>query len=159
MRPEDAKAKLATISGSTQLRGIDILSSDSLSCLVLLCASTHFAIDLAGCGLVLETATENLSLKQKIFAELDSFANDDVIFATNTSAISISSICANVPASRKRNVVGMHFSNPPDRVPFLEVVEGKYTSKEGTPFIRVSRGHRGPSIRVIRARFLFLIFQ
>jgi len=60
--------------------------------------------------LIVEAATENLSLKLKIFKELDKEAKESCILATNTSSISITEIAA--VTSRPDKVIGMHFMNP-----------------------------------------------
>ncbi|HEY0139531.1 MAG TPA: 3-hydroxyacyl-CoA dehydrogenase NAD-binding domain-containing protein [Thermoanaerobaculia bacterium] len=75
---------------------------------------------------VIEAVVENLNVKQQVLAEFEALAKDDAIFATNTSTIPITQIAAN--AKRPQNVVGMHFFNPVDRMPLVEVIRGEKTS-------------------------------
>ncbi|MBN8541399.1 MAG: 3-hydroxybutyryl-CoA dehydrogenase [Deltaproteobacteria bacterium] len=74
---------------------------------------------LNACDLVIEAATENVELKLKIFADLDSKVKKDAILCTNTSSISITKIAA--ATKRPDKVAGMHFMNP---VPLMTLVEG-----------------------------------
>jgi len=80
--------------------------------------------------LIVEAATENETLKLRIFAELDKFAKPDCILATNTSSISITKIAA--ATSRTDKVIGMHFMNPVPVMKLVEVIRGYNTSDEVT---------------------------
>jgi len=77
---------------------------------------------------VVEAATENVDLKLKIFAELDSIVPAGRILATNTSSISITKIAA--ATSRPELVIGMHFMNPVPIMKLVEVISGLRTSEE-----------------------------
>jgi 3-hydroxyacyl-CoA dehydrogenase len=68
--------------------------------------------------LVIEAATENLSLKHKIFAAIDKVAPSHTIFASNTSSIQIKDICTAV--NRTDRFAGLHFFNP---VPVMKLLE------------------------------------
>lgn len=78
--------------------------------------------------LIIEAATENIELKKKIFENLNSLVSKDVILATNTSSISITTIasCVDNPC----RFIGLHFFNPVTVMKLLEVVKGIQTSKE-----------------------------
>jgi 3-hydroxybutyryl-CoA dehydrogenase len=78
--------------------------------------------------LVIEAASENLELKQKIFQDLDRLCSPDTILATNTSVISITEIAAK--AQKRDRIVGTHFWNPPYLIPLVEVVKGNESSDE-----------------------------
>ena len=80
------------------------------------------------CDLVIEAATENLPLKLKIFAELDSVAAPHAVIATNTSSISITRLAA--ATKRPERVVGMHFFNPVAVMALVELIRGLQTSQE-----------------------------
>lgn len=80
--------------------------------------------------LVVEAASENESLKLKIFADLDTFCKPDCIFASNTSSISITKIAS--ATKRETNVIGMHFMNPVPLMPLVEIINGYSTSSETT---------------------------
>ena len=75
--------------------------------------------DLKDCDCVIEAATENIELKLKIFKDLDAVVNNEAVFCSNTSSISITKIAA--VTRRPENVAGMHFMNP---VPLMKLVEG-----------------------------------
>jgi 3-hydroxyacyl-CoA dehydrogenase/enoyl-CoA hydratase/carnithine racemase len=80
------------------------------------------------CDLVLEAVFEELELKQRVFAELEAVVSDDCILATNTSALSITDMAAEL--RRPERVAGMHFFNPVALMPLLEVVRAEETSDE-----------------------------
>lgn len=80
--------------------------------------------------LVVEAATENISLKLQIFKDLDVYAKPDAILASNTSSISITEIAA--VTTRGANVIGMHFMNPVPVMKLVEVIRGYATSEETT---------------------------
>jgi 3-hydroxybutyryl-CoA dehydrogenase len=83
--------------------------------------------------LVIEAATENPELKFKIFKDMDTYARDGVILATNTSSISITKIAA--VTKRPDKVIGMHFMNPVPLMKLVEVIRGLGTSDETTKTI------------------------
>ncbi|QJP35360.1 3-hydroxybutyryl-CoA dehydrogenase [Nonlabens sp. Ci31] len=83
--------------------------------------------------LVVEAATENLSLKLQIFGDLDQFAPADCILSTNTSSISITQIAA--ATQRPDKVIGMHFMNPVPIMKLVEIIRGYSTSDEVTKTI------------------------
>ena len=76
--------------------------------------------------IAIEAVVENLNIKRQVLAEFEALAKPGAIFATNTSTIPITQIAAN--ASKPENVVGMHFFNPVDRMPLVEVIRGEKTS-------------------------------
>lgn len=83
--------------------------------------------------LVIEAATENLSIKLDLFRELDELCKDEAILASNTSSISITKIAA--VTSRPDKVIGMHFMNPVPVMKLIEVIRGYATSNEVTSLI------------------------
>ena len=83
----------------------------------------------ADAELVIETVSEDLSVKEDVFEDLAVAAPDDAILATNTSGIPITDIAAAVPEAADR-VVGCHWWNPPYLLPTVEVVRGAATSDE-----------------------------
>ena len=86
--------------------------------------------DLSVCDVIIEAATENQSVKEKIFASMDSVCRTDAILATNTSSISITAIAE--VTSRPEKVIGMHFMNPVPIMKLVEVVRGKKTDDDTT---------------------------
>jgi 3-hydroxybutyryl-CoA dehydrogenase len=83
--------------------------------------------------LVVEAATENESLKLKIFKTIDEFAPKKAILATNTSSISITKIAS--ATSRPEKVIGMHFMNPVPIMKLVEIIRGYSTSDDVTKII------------------------
>jgi len=81
---------------------------------------------LKDCTLVVEAATERLSVKQDIFRELDALLGEDAVLASNTSSISITKLAAGT--TRAANVIGMHFFNPVPVMSLVEVIRGLQTS-------------------------------
>lgn len=75
---------------------------------------------LAGADLVIEAVTEVMSLKQRVFAELEDVIAPDAVLATNTSALSVTEMSAGL--RHPERVVGIHFFNPVAQMPLIEVV-------------------------------------
>jgi 3-hydroxybutyryl-CoA dehydrogenase len=82
--------------------------------------------DLADCDLVVEAALEEMDVKQDVFADLDDVTDDDVVLATNTSTLSITTIAS--ATDRPESVVGVHFMNPVPVMKGVEVVVGEKTA-------------------------------
>src|SRR5437868_6022206 len=74
--------------------------------------------DLADCDIIVEAIIENVDVKKKTFAELDTIVKKEAIFASNTSSISITEVAA--ATKRADRFVGLHFFNP---VPLMKLVE------------------------------------
>lgn len=95
-------------------------------------ARLHIQTDLkagvAGAELVVEAATENVTLKLDIFKMLDEAAPGNAILASNTSSISITKIAA--VTKRPGQVIGMHFMNPVPVMKLVEIINGYATTKE-----------------------------
>ena len=77
--------------------------------------------------LVIEAIVEKLPVKQAVFAELAKHVRKDTVLASNTSSLSIDRIGEETPVPER--VVGMHFFNPVDKMPLVEVVRGENTSE------------------------------
>ncbi|AWW47907.1 3-hydroxybutyryl-CoA dehydrogenase [Polynucleobacter paneuropaeus] len=88
-------------------------------------ASTSYA-DLKGLSLVIEAATENQAVKEKILHQIDEIVGKDTIIATNTSSLSITKLAA--LNSDPTRFIGMHFFNPPPLMALVEVIRGLQTS-------------------------------
>merc|ERR1712147_374488 len=86
--------------------------------------------DMGECGakaeLIVEAVVENLGLKQKLFADLESASPATCILATNTSSLPVSAIGADLKDKSKFG--GLHFFNPVPMMKLLEVVKGDDTS-------------------------------
>jgi 3-hydroxyacyl-CoA dehydrogenase/enoyl-CoA hydratase/3-hydroxybutyryl-CoA epimerase len=89
--------------------------------------STTDWIGFQRCEVVVEAVVENVNIKRQVLAEFEAVQQPGAIFATNTSTIPITQIAAE--AKHPENVVGMHFFNPVDRMPLVEVIRGQKTSE------------------------------
>jgi 3-hydroxybutyryl-CoA dehydrogenase len=83
--------------------------------------------------LVIEAATENVEIKLQLFRDLDAYAPDACILASNTSSISITKIAS--VTQRPEQVIGMHFMNPVPVMKLVEIIEGFKTDKNITESI------------------------
>ncbi len=81
----------------------------------------------ADADLVIEAVSEDLALKQKLFAEV-SRENRHAVLATNTSVLRIGAVAQDAVAPDR--VLGTHWFNPPHLVPLVEVVQAECTSEE-----------------------------
>ncbi|MCC6148883.1 MAG: 3-hydroxybutyryl-CoA dehydrogenase [Planctomycetes bacterium] len=84
---------------------------------------------LSSANMVIEAATENLEIKNAIFARLDKVCAQDAILATNTSSISITMLAGKIKARAPR-FIGMHFMNPVPLMELVEIIRGLDTSDE-----------------------------
>jgi 3-hydroxybutyryl-CoA dehydrogenase len=82
--------------------------------------------DLADCDIVIEAIVEDLAPKQGLFEELERICRADTVFATNTSALSVTEIASAI--STPERVVGMHFFNPAPLMKLVEIVRAELTS-------------------------------
>jgi len=87
---------------------------------------SDFAVAVADADFVFEAGPEKLEVKRAIFKTLSDQTKPTAILCTNTSAIPIGQIGAEV--ADKSRVVGTHYWNPPHLVPLVEVVQAKDTS-------------------------------
>ncbi len=77
---------------------------------------------------IIEAIVEDMDIKKKALAETYKYCKSDVIIATNTSSLSVNEMATAVP--RPENFIGMHFFNPVDKMPLIEVVRGDKTSDQ-----------------------------
>lgn len=90
-----------------------------------------FEKDIASCSdadVIIEAVSENKAIKEKIIADVDQYAREDAVIASNTSSISITTLgsCLKNP----ERFVGMHFFSPVPKMPLMEIVKGINTSDE-----------------------------
>jgi 3-hydroxybutyryl-CoA dehydrogenase len=83
--------------------------------------------------LIIEAAYENFEVKKSIFQKLDFLCHKDVIFATNTSSIPITTLAATV--KRPEKFIGMHFFSPVPVMRLVEIIPGFKTAEETTKII------------------------
>jgi 3-hydroxybutyryl-CoA dehydrogenase len=98
----------------------------------------HPVLDLAeavgDCLLVIEAATEDPGLKLDLYRRVSGLVGEETVLASNTSSISITLLGS--ATGRPEKVCGMHFFNPPQLMPLVEVIRGKKTSDGTVEFVR-----------------------
>ena len=84
--------------------------------------------ELAGMDMVIEAATEDETVKRKIYQQLCPILNPEAILATNTSSLSITRLAA--ATDRAERFIGIHFMNPVPVMKLVELVRGIATEEE-----------------------------
>ncbi len=125
---EEALVKASTglkniLSRLVQKEKIDQATADNIMGRITFSTSTK---DLAECDLIIEAIIENLDVKKKVFAQLESITSPDCILASNTSSLSIASIAA--ACKKPERVIGIHFFNPAPLMPLVEIIPAVQTS-------------------------------
>lgn len=78
--------------------------------------------------LVIEAVVEKMNVKKQVLQEIEEHLKSDAVFASNTSALSITELQS--AAEHPERVGGMHFFNPVHRMPLVEVIKGKETNEK-----------------------------
>ncbi len=102
-------------------------SSDLEQKMALVSGATDYA-GFSDVDLVIEAVFEDISIKQKLFQELETVCPESAIFASNTSSLPISAIAA--ATKKPEKVIGMHFFNPAPVMKLVEVIPGLATSQD-----------------------------
>jgi 3-hydroxybutyryl-CoA dehydrogenase len=103
-----------------------ISASDRDAALALISGTTDYDA-LRMCDFIIEAATENEALKQKILKQVDELAKPEAILATNTSSISITKLAA--ATRRPEQFIGVHFFNPVPMMALVELIRGLQTDE------------------------------
>jgi len=121
--PDRIEKGIATISGNMarQVGSGKLEEQTRKDAMARISAAPNMA-DLAGADLVIEAATEDETIKRKIFAQLCPQLNPEAILATNTSSISITRLAAQT--DRPERFIGIHFMNPVPLMKLVELVRG-----------------------------------
>jgi 3-hydroxybutyryl-CoA dehydrogenase len=93
---------------------------------VALVRGTATLEDVKAADIVLEAVPEDLDTKRELYEKLNALCDERVIFATNTSSLSVTALSA--LSGRAKNFVGMHFFNPVPAMKLVEIVRGLETS-------------------------------
>jgi 3-hydroxybutyryl-CoA dehydrogenase len=96
------------------------------------------------CDIVIEAATENEAVKQKIYAALCPKLRPDAILATNTSSIPITRLAAST--DRPGRFLGMHFFNPVPMMKLVEVIRGLATEDAAVATVRALAERMGKTM-------------
>lgn len=106
-----------------------ITAADKDAVLSRIRKSTDFG-EAKNADFVIEAAFENFEVKKSIFQKLDAICREDVIFASNTSSIPITSLAATT--KRPEKFIGMHFFSPVQVMRLVEIIPGFKTARETT---------------------------
>ena len=101
------------------------LSADAASRQKALITGSVSKDGFADADFVIEAVFEELSVKQRVFAEVESIVSPECVLATNTSSLSVSAMASGL--AHPSRVVGFHFFNPVAVLPLVEVVRGVAT--------------------------------
>ena len=104
------------------------IMSDSADMAKDLISATADYEEMSDADLVIEAVFEEMKIKKAVFADLDERLPEHVIFATNTSSLSISEMAE--ATKRPDKIVGVHFFNPPITMPLVELISGTKTSED-----------------------------
>ncbi|MFA6156380.1 3-hydroxybutyryl-CoA dehydrogenase [Mesorhizobium sp.] len=127
--PDRIEKGIATISGNMARQvGAGKLDEKLRNEAMARIASAPAMADLAGADLVIEAATEDETVKRKIYAQLCPQLNPEAILATNTSSISITRLAAQT--DRPERFIGIHFMNPVPLMKLVELVRGIATEDQ-----------------------------
>lgn len=121
---------LKTIGGNMdrQIKKELMTEAEKNAALARIKTHTNLAEGVKDRDIVVEAATENVTLKTQIFKDMDANAPAHAILATNTSSISITQLAAQT--SRPSKVIGMHFMNPVPMMKLVEIITGFDTTDE-----------------------------
>jgi len=111
--------------------------------------------DLKDADLVIEAVIENMELKKELYKELDRICPPEIIFASNTSGLSITEMAS--ATDRPDKVVGMHFFNPVPVMKLVEVIKGASTSDETFQVIMELAGKMGKEPIAVNEAPLFVV--
>ena len=82
---------------------------------------------------IVEAIVEDMGIKKSVLGETSKHCGDKTVLATNTSSLSVTEMGADLP--HPENFVGMHFFNPVDKMPLVEVIRGEKTNDEAVATI------------------------
>ncbi len=115
-----------------QLKKRRMSRADFARKMALLSGSLEYA-GFEGCDITIEAVLEKMAVKQAVLADWERVAPEKAIFASNTSTLPINEIASK--AAHPERVVGMHFFNPVNKMPLVEVIYGAKTDPEVTATI------------------------
>ncbi|GAA5539442.1 MULTISPECIES: 3-hydroxybutyryl-CoA dehydrogenase [Brucella/Ochrobactrum group] len=127
--PDRLEKGIATINGNMarQVSSGKLQEEERAAAMKLIRAANSME-DLAGVDLAIEAATEDETVKRKIFAQLCPILNPQAILATNTSSISITRLASTT--DRPERFIGIHFMNPVPVMKLVELVRGIATDED-----------------------------
>ncbi len=104
---------------------------------------------------VIEAIVEDMKIKKMVLAQTEAETSENCIIATNTSSLSVNEM--GVDLKRPENFLGMHFFNPVDKMPLVEVIRGEKTSDEAVATIFDLSKRMGKTPVVVKDSVGFLV--
>jgi 3-hydroxybutyryl-CoA dehydrogenase len=111
----------------------------------------------ASADLIIEAVFEDAAVKSDLFRTLDRVVPTHVVFASNTSSISIDRLAESLSPSRRERFVGMHFFSPVPVMPLIELIRGSATSDETEARIRGLAAELGKEVILSADRPGFIV--
>jgi 3-hydroxyacyl-CoA dehydrogenase / enoyl-CoA hydratase / 3-hydroxybutyryl-CoA epimerase len=108
-------------------------------------------LDFTGFGsldVVIEAVVEDINVKKKVFAELEDHVRPDCIIASNTSSLCVTEMATAL--KKPERFVGMHFFNPVNRMPLLEVVAGTKSSSDAVAHAAALGRKLGKTVVIVK---------
>jgi 3-hydroxybutyryl-CoA dehydrogenase len=135
-RSEERMAKAVASIDTALARGVERgrLSQEDKDAAISRIKSTTNTKDFQDCDLVIEVAAEDLEVKKKAFAELDSICPKHAILASNTSVLPVVEMA--IATKRPDKVLGLHFFNPAPAMKLVEIVRPITVSDETVEIIK-----------------------
>lgn len=90
--------------------------------------TTSFEACLSDADLVSENVAEDVALKQRVLKDVERLVSADCVITTNTSSVSITLLASSL--SQPQRLIGMHWFNPADTMPMIEIVRGEQTGDD-----------------------------
>jgi len=109
----------------------------------------------ASADVVVEAVVEDLGVKRKVLAEVERHVRDDCVLASNTSSLSVAAMAESL--AHPERFVGMHFFNPVNRMPLVEVVAGPRSSPEAVALVANLARRCGKTAIVVKDCAGFLV--
>lgn len=127
--PQAVERGVAAVSAvlQAQTQAGRMAAAEAQAALARLVATTQ-RTTLGDCDVIVEAIVEKEETKTQLYRDVAPFLGPQVILATNTSTISVSRMAAAAPDPTR--FAGLHFFNPVDRMPLVEVIRGERTSDE-----------------------------
>jgi 3-hydroxyacyl-CoA dehydrogenase/enoyl-CoA hydratase/3-hydroxybutyryl-CoA epimerase len=104
------------------------LSAERMAGILANIFPTGDAEDLRGCDLIIESVFEKRDVKNRATREAEPYLDERGFFGSNTSTLPITGLAT--ASEKPENFIGIHFFSPVDRMPLVEIIKGRLTSRE-----------------------------
>lgn len=117
------------IANLAQLKPAPLASSQTAALLQARNYEQNLA-DLTSCDLIIEAIAERLDWKEDLYKRISPHLTERSILVSNTSGLSINSLCSVLPEAHRNNFCGLHFFNPPRYMHLAELIPAQTTNKK-----------------------------